>query len=189
MHPARRGQADSMTNARDLGRPTEGNVIDLILADHRLFEDLLRDLRGDKDGRRAALDAFAALHVAHAHAEETEVYPVVKKKDGVDADEAEHGTEEHAEGNEALLKVMELDSLEGEDFEEAAEHLGEMINHHLGEEEINILTPAREAMTDERMAELGAAFCTKRNQILDEGVDLERVRSTVAEAEDEGLLD
>ncbi|QWC85325.1 hemerythrin domain-containing protein [Nocardioidaceae bacterium] len=177
------------TNSTDLGRPTDGNVIDLILADHRRFEDLLRDLRGDKDGRRAALDAFATLHVAHAHAEESEVYPVVKKKDGVDADEAEHGTEEHAEGNEALLKVMELDALEGEDFEEAAEHLGEMINHHLGEEEINILTPARESMAADRMAELGKAFCDKRNQIIDEGVDIDRVRSIVNKAEDKGLLD
>jgi hypothetical protein len=29
----------------DLGRPVSGDVIDLILADHRLFESLLRDLR------------------------------------------------------------------------------------------------------------------------------------------------
>jgi len=29
----------------DLGRPVEGDVVELILADHRRFESLLRDLR------------------------------------------------------------------------------------------------------------------------------------------------
>ena len=35
---------DAMT-AIDLGRPVSGDVVDLILDDHRRFEALLRDLR------------------------------------------------------------------------------------------------------------------------------------------------
>ncbi len=174
----------------DLSRPESGNVIDLILDDHRRFEDLLRAMRDVPGDRRAALDAFATLHVAHARAEESEVYPVVKTKDGVDADEAEHGEEEHAEGNEALLAVLEVDDLEGEDFADRLEDLGEMVNHHLGEEELNILTPAREAMQESVLNDLGAAFCARRNEQIDAGCgDVSTVRDIVEKARRSGLLD
>ena len=92
-----------MTDNLDLGRPTSGDVIDLILDDHRLFEALLRDLRDKSSDRDAVRRAFSALHVAHAEAEEAEVYPTLRKKDAISDHEAEHGEEEHAEGHEALL--------------------------------------------------------------------------------------
>jgi hemerythrin superfamily protein len=90
----------------DLGRPTSGDVVDLVLADHRRFEDMLRQLRSTESDRDAVRQAFAALHVAHAEAEERHVYPQLRKKTSVDAEEAEHGEEEHAEGHEALLAVL-----------------------------------------------------------------------------------
>jgi hypothetical protein len=54
----------------DLGRPLQGDVVDLILDDHRRFEALLRDLRDSSSDRDAVRQAFSALHVAHALAEE-----------------------------------------------------------------------------------------------------------------------
>src|SRR5690554_2635861 len=107
----------------DLGRPSEGDVIDLILADHRLFEDLLRQLRDASADRDAVRRTLSALHVAHAVAEEEEVYPTLRRKDAISEHEAEHGEEEHAEGHEALLAVMELDKCEGEKFDDAVEDL------------------------------------------------------------------
>jgi hemerythrin superfamily protein len=82
-----------MTNI-DLGRPIEGDVVDLILDDHRRFEALLRDLRDSSQDRDAVRHAFATLHVAHAEAEEKHVYPKLKRKNAVDDDEADHGVEE-----------------------------------------------------------------------------------------------
>src|SRR4051794_23405659 len=46
----------------DLGRPADGDVVDLILADHRRFEALLRDLRDSSSDRDAVRRALAALH-------------------------------------------------------------------------------------------------------------------------------
>src|SRR3712207_9432096 len=89
----------------DLGRPVSGDVIDLILDDHRLFESLLRDLRDSSADRDSVRQALATLHVAHAEAEETYVYPKLRRKDAIGEHEAEHGQEEHAEGHEALLAV------------------------------------------------------------------------------------
>ena len=95
--------------AIDLGRPVSGDVVDLILDDHRRFEALLRDLRDSTSDRDAVREAFATLHVAHAEAEEKFVYPkLLRRKDAITEHEAEHGEEEHAEGHEALLAVLEL---------------------------------------------------------------------------------
>ena len=178
-----------MSESLDLGRPTSGDVIDLILDDHRRFEALLRELRDASSDRDAVRRAFAALHVAHAEAEEHEVYPTLRKKDAISEHEAEHGEEEHAEGHEALLKVLEADDLEGEDFDELVEELATAVNHHLTEEELTILNPAREEVAAQVRERLGVAFATARNAQLDDDCGrVENVRSIVEEAEKQGLL-
>ena len=128
----------------DLGRPVQGDVVELILDDHRRFEALLRDLRDSSSDRDAVRHAFAALHVAHAEAEEKFVYPKLRRKHAVGEHEAEHGKEEHAEGHEALLAVLELKGTDTQAFDDAVEELAKVVNHHLTEEELTILNPARE---------------------------------------------
>lgn len=174
----------------DLGRPVAGDVVELILADHRLFEDLLRKLRDSSSDRNAVRFAFAALHVAHAEAEEQEVYPTLRRKRAVGAHEAEHGEHEHAEGNQALLAVLELKGTDTEAFDDAVEELARVVNHHLTEEELTILNPARDEVGDRARADLGLAFVGVRNaQIDDDCGRLANVRRIVAEAERTGLLD
>ena len=179
-----------MTNNLDLGRPTSGDVIDLILDDHRRFEALLRELRDSSGDRDAVRRAFADLHVAHAQAEENEVYPSLRRKDAISEHEEEHSEEEHAEGHEALLKVLEADTVEGEDFDELVEELATAVNHHITEEELTILNPAREEVGESDREELGKAFARVRNEQLDDECGrTENVRAIVERAEKKGLLD
>ena len=174
----------------DLGRPVSGDVVDLILDDHRRFEALLRDLRDSSTDRDAVRQAFATLHVAHAEAEEKHVYPKLRRKQAVGEHEAEHGKEEHAEGHEALLAVLELKGTDTQAFDDAVEELARLVNHHLTEEELTILNPAREEVGERVRADLGEAFATERNEQIDAGCgSLENVRRIVAEARREGLLD
>lgn len=174
----------------DLGRPVQGDVVDLILDDHRRFEALLRDLRDSSSDRDAVRRAFAALHVAHAEAEERFVYPKLRKKHAVGEHEAEHGEEEHAEGNAALLKVLELKGTDTQAFDDAVEELARVVNHHLTEEELTILNPARDDLGPQVLADLGEQFCTERNKQLDEDCGtLTNVRRIVTAARKEGLLD
>ena len=178
------------STAIDLGRPTSGDVIDLILDDHRRFEDLLRQMRSSDSDRDAVRQAFAALHVAHAEAEERHVYPQLRSKTSVDADEAEHGEQEHAEGNEALLAVLECASTDTQKYEDAVEKLAEVVGHHLTEEELTILNPARDDVGEPTRHELGQAFADERNaQIDDDCGRIGNVRRLVAEARKEGLLE
>ena len=179
-----------MTTANDLPRIDAGDVIDLILEDHQLFEDLLRELRDSSADRDAARQAFSALHVAHAGAEEKHVYPTLRKKDAIGEHEAEHGEEEHAEGHDALLAVLEADQLEGEEFDKLVEELATAVNHHLTEEELTILNPAREEVAEDVLRRLGGEFARERNAGLDDDCGrVDNVRRLVEQADKKGLLD
>lgn len=174
----------------DLGRPESGDVIDLIIEDHRRFEALLRDLRNSESDRERVRGAFSALHVAHAEAEEKHVYPALRRKSSVDTEEVEHGEEEHAEGNEALLALLECSGTDTQKFDDALEKLAELVNHHLTEEELTILNPAREDVPEPTRMELGQRFATERNRQIDADCgNIENVRRIVRQAQAEGLLD
>jgi hypothetical protein len=165
-------------------------VIDLILDDHRLFEELLRNLRDASSDRPTVRDALATVLVAHAEAEERHVYPKLRKRAAVGADEAEHGAEEHAEGHEALLKVLELKGTDTQAFDDAVEELSATINHHLVEEELTILNPARSELGSRARADLGEAFVKERNRQIDDNCGtLTKVRALVARGRREGKLD
>ena len=179
-----------MTTSIDLGRPVSGDVIDLILDDQRRFETLLRDLRDSRSDRDGVRRALSALHVAHAEAEEKHVYPTLRSEQAITAHEAEHREEEHAEGHEAMLKVLELDATDTSEFDDAVEELATALNHHLTEEELTILNPAREEVSAEVRATLGDAFVSERNAQLDADCgDIENLRRIVKAAERDGLLD
>ena len=176
--------------AIDLGRPVSGDVVELILDDHRRFESLLRDLRDSTSDRDAVRHAFATLHVAHAEAEEKYVYPKLRRKDAISEHEAEHGEEEHAEGHEALLAVLELKGTDTQAFDDAVEKLAAAVNHHLTEEELTILNPAREEVGPQVRAELGERFARERNAQVDAGCgSVDNVRRIVDEARRAGVLD
>ena len=179
-----------MSTPIDLGRPVSGDVIDLILEDHRRFEALMRQLRDSTSDRDAVRKALAALHVAHAEAEEKHVYPKLRNKDAITDHEAEHGEEEHAEGHEAMLKVLELKGTDTQAFDDAVEELARVVNHHLTEEELTILNPAREEVGERLRSELGETFAAERNRQIDDGCgSVSQVRDLVAAARREGLLD
>jgi hemerythrin superfamily protein len=178
-----------MTNI-DLGRPVSGDVVDLILDDHRRFEALLRDLRDSSTDRDAVRRAFASLHVAHAEAEEKYVYPKLRRRHAVGEHEDDHGVEEHAEGNQALLAVLELKGTDTQAFDDAVEELARLVNHHVTEEELTILNPAREDVGPQVRADLGEQFATERNRQIDQDCgSIDNVRRIVADARKQGLLD
>jgi hemerythrin superfamily protein len=168
-------------------RPTEGDVIDLILDDHRLFEELLRQLRDETNDREGLRAILSRVLVAHAEAEEKVVYPQFRRKRAIDSDEAEHGKHEHDEGHEALLDVLEIKDTGGEDFGEAVKALSEAVHHHLDEEEREMLNPARRDLSDQVRGELGAAFARQRiAQMDDDCGSVGNVRKLVERAHKRG---
>jgi hemerythrin superfamily protein len=173
----------------EIPRPTSGDVVDLILADHRLFEDLLRECRRPEADRAAARAALAEVLVAHATAEEEKVYPTLRRSRAIGEHEEEHGEEEHAEITEALLGFLRAKGTDTDKYDEALEDLATVVNHHSNEEEQTILTPAREDVGQERREELGVAWATRRNQLLEAGCASEsQVAELLAQDVAEGTI-
>jgi hemerythrin superfamily protein len=173
----------------EIPKPTSGDVVELILDDHRLFESLLRELRDATADREAARQALSNVLIAHGEAEETEVYPKLKNKDAIGEHEKEHSEEEHAEGNEALLALLECKGTDTQKFDDAVEKLAEALNHHIGEEEQTILNPARTEVSEQVRQNLGETWAAMRNKLIDEDCgSLENVRRIVEKAHQEGLL-
>ncbi|MDQ3383212.1 MAG: hemerythrin domain-containing protein [Actinomycetota bacterium] len=171
-------------------RPTSGDVVDLILEDHRLFESLLREMRDATADRAAARAAFSAVLIAHGEAEESEVYLNLVRKDAISEEEAEHGEHEHAEGNEALLALLECAGTDTQKFDDAVEAVAEALMHHIGEEEQTILNPARTEVGDQVRAELGTAFLAARGRHLDAGCGhIDTVRAIVERDREQGKLE
>jgi len=167
-------------HATSIPRPEQGDVVEAILDDHRLFESLLRELRNEQNDRDALRRQMAELLVAHGEAEESKVYPQLERKDAIDEEEAEHGKKEHDEGYETLLPLLEATELYDEDFSQNLHEFSETLLHHLDEEERDILNPAREDVTEEDRNRLGAAWAAERNRMLDQGCgSTEQVRALV----------
>lgn len=178
-----------MSTSVFVSRPTSGDVVELILADHRLFEDLLRECRRVDRDRDASRHALAELLVAHAEAEETHVYPKLRRKDAISGHEEEHGEEEHAEIIEALLEFLEAKGTDTQKYDDALEKLSSVVAHHSVEEELTILNPALTEVSGTVRAELGAAWATARNRLLDQGcASVTQVRGLLREAVAEGTL-
>ncbi|MGQ5228272.1 hemerythrin domain-containing protein [Streptomyces griseoincarnatus] len=160
--------------------PETSDVVELILQDHRRMEDLFRRMRSVEDDRGAALREFSDLLIAHALAEESKVYPALKRYKNIEDDEVEHGEEEHDEGNEALLALLEVEEIGGDEWDEKLEELVEAVTHHADEEERTILNGARENVAMERREELGKAFWEERERQLKSGCgSVDNVRKIV----------
>ena len=173
----------------DIPRPTSGDVLERILQDHELFEDLLRTCRRTDTDRDAARRALAEVLVAHAVAEEEDVYPELRRARAISGHEEEHGEEEHAEIIEALLAFLRARGTDTQKYDDALEELATVVNHHSNEEEQTILNPAREGVSLERREALGVTWLERRNELLEAGcASEEQVAALLEEAVDEGTL-
>ncbi|MBT2493507.1 hemerythrin domain-containing protein [Streptomyces sp. ISL-96] len=157
------------------------DVVEAILQDHRRIEELFRTMRNAEADRTAALKEFAALLIAHASAEEDEVYPALRRYKNVANDDVEHSVHEHEEANEALLALLEVEDTASEEWEEKLEELVTAVNHHADEEERTLINDARENMSDDRRTQLGKAFREARAKYLDADCgSIENVRKLMA---------
>jgi hemerythrin superfamily protein len=131
------------------------DAVTLIKNDHRLMEQLLARLKSGDGDRRALVTEVAARLSAHARAEEAEVYPAIATSAG-EREEVEHGTDEHFEAEHKLGKVQNL--IESPHFDQALEEFVAAVDHHVQEEESELLPALQKATDKKTLDRLGAAF-------------------------------
>jgi hemerythrin superfamily protein len=178
--PRTQGPTVTQPQPGGAGETDSRDVVDLILDDHREMERLFRALRNRDENRQARLRELADLLVAHAEAEEREVYPVLKREAPQEREEIAHSYEEHDDGHEALASLQEVSDGDQETFEERLEELVETVTHHLDEEERDVLNAARENVDAETRKKLGDAFLQARNDLIaQQPGDPEKVRELI----------
>lgn len=143
-----------------------GDVVDLIMQDHREVERLFDKMRRFPDTRPLVAPVLSALLIAHSRAEESMVYPAAKDEAG-ETEEVAHSQEEHTRAEQLLGRLMETDP-ESAKFEEVLEKLEESVTHHVKEEETTVLPHMKEHLSAERRMELGEAFAKSRAEHLGE---------------------
>jgi hemerythrin superfamily protein len=141
-----------------------GDVVDLIMADHREVERLFEELKRHPEQRPLLVPVVSALLVAHSRAEEAEVYPVAKSEAG-EIEEVAHSQHEHEEAEELLVKLAEADP-ESPGFDVALKKLVDAVTHHVEEEESTVLPGMKTRLDDARRKELGEAFAASRAEHL-----------------------
>ncbi len=143
-----------------------GDVVDLIMQDHREVERLFDELESSPDKRPNLLPVLTTLLTAHSRAEEAEVYPVARDEAGESAEVA-HSQEEHLLADQLLARLASTDPT-SPTFDKVLTDLVDAVTHHVEEEEAKVLPGMRERLSGRRRTELGEAFLASRAQHLGE---------------------
>ena len=130
------------------------NVVELIEKDHREVEELFSKFESTGDSS-IALTICDELD-RHTAGEENAVYPVVDAEVPGGKRIANEAIDEHKEARQMIGRIRRT-----EDPAHVAELVGELkqaIEHHVEEEESELLPKTREALGADRLDEMGRAF-------------------------------
>ena len=128
------------------------SVIKLIEQDHREVEELFSQFEQSGD-KSIAMKICAELD-AHAEAEEKAFYPIVREE--VDASLVKEAEEEHGEARQLIGRIKQTS--DPEHLTELVAELKKDVQHHVQEEESEMLPKARESLGESRLSEIGRQF-------------------------------
>jgi hemerythrin superfamily protein len=162
------------------------DAITLIKNDHRLMEKLFEQLMSGAGDRHALLTEVAARLAAHSHAEEQKVYPMLARSDPDEVGEVEHAVVEHHEADLLLHRLQSLDPGDAE-FDTVLAKFVEGVQHHVREEESELLPALQQALDRATLEQLGTAFeQVRRHELEVAGVAAAGKRSSSAPAAEQG---
>ena len=128
------------------------SVIKLIEQDHREVEELFSQFEQSGD-KSIAMKICHELD-AHADAEEKAFYPVVRAE--VDTELVKEAEKEHGEARQLIGRIKQTS--DSEHLAELVAELKQDVEHHVQEEESEMLPKARESLGESRLSEIGRAF-------------------------------
>ncbi|HEU4504193.1 MAG TPA: hemerythrin domain-containing protein [Nitrospira sp.] len=130
---------------QDMERDTEaaGDVFEMLKTDHRHVQDLFTRFEDADKRTRASIadEALTALEV-HAALEEELVYPAIAEV--IDDEETINEAKEEHHVAKLLIKELRKMDAEEEGFATKFKVLGELVGHHIEEEEGEVFPQAEE---------------------------------------------
>jgi hemerythrin-like domain-containing protein len=159
----------------ETGASGDVDVITLILADHREVDRIFELLREDVEARAVTVRQLRALMLAHSEAEEAVVYTALKpemldeESDETDGDVIDEAFDEHAQ-MEQLIEDLAATNPSSEEFDSILMDVIDSVNHHVEEEEQELLPKLREICSADELARITQEFHEIRMRVLeDEG--------------------
>ena len=163
----------------------DGDLIDLIMQDHREIERLFDQLDRHPARRPLLLPLLSALLVAHDRAEEEEIYPVAREAGGTD--QITRSQKEHLTAEDLLVKLEQADALEAT-FDTVLTELVDVVTAHFREEEGQVLPLMRERLGEGQLASLAKAFIVSREKHFGERPRDRRLSDLQQQARNIGLV-
>jgi hypothetical protein len=142
----------------------EHGIIELILQDHKPLKKLIKVMKSeaDRDEKEQAFEEFAFLLVAHAKPEEQALYSFMKGNDELRQDAFE-GDVEHILADQMIEEIKRTDD---EDVWMAkVKVLAELVEHHIKEEEEELLPDFRKESEAEERMELGERYLQLKEKL------------------------
>jgi hemerythrin-like domain-containing protein len=146
------------------------SAIDLLKEDHRKVKDLLSQLvetttRAEKTRRQLLEKIDQELHI-HTHIEEEIFYPAFKEAGNSEFSKVYfEALEEHRAVNDLVMPDLKKTEPTSEKFSGRAKVLKEMIEHHIEEEEKDMLKKASQSMSREDLVELGKKMTARKQEL------------------------
>ena len=152
---------------KNMPKAAEGvDAITLLTEDHENVAQMFEEYEGLGDRAHASKKKLATKICTeltkHATAEEEIFYPAVRAAQKDNEDLIDEATVEHASAKELIAQILSMEPTE-ELYDAKVKVLGELIEHHVKEEEEEMFPKARKAGLD--MAMLGAQIAERKAEI------------------------
>lgn len=152
--------------SKTTGTPTstQADIFARIKTDHDTIRGLLEKTEKANGSGRAVFEELQRELWAHSKVEEGVFYASLKK-----AKEAKSETVEGLNEHHLINGLLdELNAMKPTDsgWKEKLQVLGELVRHHLDEEEEELFEEARDVLDDDRAAELGGAYDDRKKHIM-----------------------
>jgi hemerythrin superfamily protein len=157
------------TQSETMTADQEG-IVQVLKTEHRQVEDLLAQLAAEENDTEAQelVKQIKRELMAHSTAEDRVVYATIEQNEDM-AEDIEHARDEHAGIDEALMELVQATFGDG-DFKDKVQELTKCVQHHVKEEENEILPKASKFIDQQTSRELALLF-KKQKQLEIETLD------------------
>jgi len=142
---------------------TDNDVTTVVLEQHKQVAQRLDAVRTATGSARAdEFDALAALLGVHETAEETVIYPALRKLGDEGTRVADKRTHEEDAAKEILTKLKGLDT-GSQEFEALFEEFSSKVHAHAASEESEVIPLLTSSVSPEERQAMGEAFLASQN--------------------------
>ena len=157
----------STSESRNLSH--QNDIVGLILEDHKRLKELIKimkDTDKEETARQDAFAEFAPALICHAKPEEQTLYVYMKSKEDLRAEGFE-GDVEHQLADQLVEEIMRTD--DNDLWSARVKVLAELVEHHIEEEESELLPDFKKNSQSNERDVLGAKFIDLKTDLLAKG--------------------